>query len=616
MTRRFAAYLALVGAGLLLGTQPGFFTIDEPNHLAMVASLRHGRLTLPGLEGISASDELAFFNARRDMRPSSPPVHDLPPWYAVIALPFSELGVRGLIGLNSLSFLATAALLFAFVRRHAAHAHTPWLAALAFMFASHSLEYALGVWPHSLSVLLCTGALLLGSRSRTRDDLRLAFAAGLLGGLAAGVRYPNIVYALCVGFTLCLWAPRRLESGISFGFGLSLPLFVASAINNARLDTWNPISKGGPYLDFVAQRLSSSVAPAAPRAVQTASWQVPEWLRTTWFRLVDYSAQPPMSYIGFELQPNPESGAYVFLGVVKKAWLQSSPWVALALLFAVLAWLPVRTPPEQADRQRDLRAAAMPILLVLAMFATTGITRTDGICFNQRYFLDLVPVACAILALRIESLRLPLHAAAFGLASGLAVGAAALFALEGPVRELAQMRIPLVLAAGTLVAWMMRERTLVRPLLAALLGASLAWSAAIHLGSDVRTSLAARAEVADARTAAEGRLPDGSAVLVWSNFRSAIVAEQLERDLVIVDCARDEGRDASRLAVQLMARGRRVFILANGFPRPQREKLMTLLGTRQILRGKIVFIELSAARVRHVVSNGVGASRQPRASTP
>jgi hypothetical protein len=563
--------------------EPGFFTIDEQNHLAMVVSYRHGRLTLPGLDGLTPSQELAFFDPTRPSPPTSPPLQDLPPLYGVIALPFAVFGLGGLIALNTLAFLAVAALVFAHARRHATGAGTPWLAAGAFLFASHTMEYALGVWPHATSVLLCTGAFVLAERARARDALRLAAFAGLCAGVAAGVRYPNAVYGACILATLWLWAPRRWETAVAFMFAAAVPLATSSVLNHMRFGSWNPIAKRSSYL---------VLGGGSSDGTQTETiGRLADWGLSFWSRVVDDAARPAAVSRAMALTLEPESGAFTVYGVVKKAWLQSSPWVALALCAVALAWWPGAATAD-GPRRREMRACSVPIAGVLVAFALAGVARSDGMSFNARYLLDLVPLAAVLFAWALDGARLPVRSVVAASAIGALAGGWVLAVLGLAERASCERWVPLVLAALLVFAFVLRAWPPGRAALALLLGASLGWSAAIHLGHDVRVSLDRRREVARMRADLPGRLPAHAAVLTWGIYRSVVAAEQLQHDLVILDCARDRGRDAMTLASQLLRRGRRVFILANGFPADLRSALTRRFGEGRWDRGKVTFVEL------------------------
>lgn len=608
MSRTFVVAVVVSSVGLCAAVVPGVFTIDEPAHLAMVASLRHGSLAPTGLDGLTPTPELAFYSPHAGNERPGLPVHELPPLYALLALPFSLLGIRGLFYLNALAFVATGALVFHLTRVHGRDAYASWVALAAFAVGSHSLEYALGLWPHMLSVALCTGGFVLASHARRADRLRSALLAGLCLGLAAGVRYPNVVYAAALGLGLLSWAPRRWESAVSFALGMAGPLVASALINGARLGSYNPISKGGGYLRVApldgAQAASATDALPGASLVGGAVWDA---ARAFWFRLVDYGARPAGVFPGFALRPEADSGAYVWYGVVKKAWLQSSPWVLLALVVLLAAFRRRPSPvsgqePDSTDdagrrRQIDLRAGGLVVVSVLALFALAGSGRTDGMCFNQRYLLDLVPIASFACAIGLERAPLSPRPIALGALVGAGLALLALYALDPTPSQVAVSWSPLVLAVLLVLAFWLCPRTPATRATSFLLGACLAWSAAIHLGSDVAISRSRRHDVARLYEVAAAQLPDRGAVLVWGIHRGIVAPLQLDRDLVIADATRGRGRGVERLVAELTRRGRRVFLLANGFDRRLRLRLLARFGVRRMLRGELTLMELGDSPV-------------------
>ena len=134
------------------------------------------------------------------------------------SLPF---GWRGLVALNTLAYLATIVMVFLYTRRYATEASTPWMAAAAFALGGFVIEYAQGVWPHALSIALCTGGILAAGRVSTPGSWdssengrpSLAAAAGFLLGLATGVRYQNAVILAVVAGGIALWSAQRRSEG-------------------------------------------------------------------------------------------------------------------------------------------------------------------------------------------------------------------------------------------------------------------------------------------------------------------------------------------------------------------------------------------------------------------
>ena len=373
--------LALIVLGILIsvGVVPGIFTVDENNYLINVLALRQGRVTVANTTGLPPSRELLFFDPgpwSRGVR-TTPVASTAPPLYAPIALPFSWMGWRGLVALNTLAFLATTALVFFYARAYSTEDATPWLAAAAFALGGFGIEYAQGVWPHSLSVALCTAGVVAAGALIDDGGPILAPVAGLLLGLATGIRYQNAVVLAAVGAAVWLWSSRRWPASVLFGAAALVPLSISALFNHTRLDSWNPISKGPGYLAVPLAEDSSS------------SWFDP--LVMFWARVVDYSARPRLTSRAFEtwLTYDEGTGAHLIFGVAaKKALLQSAPWAVLALLLFVAVWFS-RYPVPQA-RRRQLRLLSLVTLALLTAFSLWGVRRDDGLSFNERYLLEIV----------------------------------------------------------------------------------------------------------------------------------------------------------------------------------------------------------------------------------
>ena len=196
--------LGAVGVTLMWTHVHGSFLIDECNYTVTVTGLQQGRLTVPGTENVVPSKELLYFDpaavARRDLK--TPVASTVPPLWALLALPFSLFGWSGLVALNVLSFLGCALVIFYYAGRHCQRRHTPYLAMGTFVLGGYCLEYAQGVWPQSLSLLLTMGGFVLASRARAGGPAWVALLSGLVMGVATGVRYPNILLAFGTGLGL------------------------------------------------------------------------------------------------------------------------------------------------------------------------------------------------------------------------------------------------------------------------------------------------------------------------------------------------------------------------------------------------------------------------------
>jgi hypothetical protein len=260
----FLLFLLALGVIVSLTVVPGVFTTDDNNYLINVLALRHGQFTVANTAGLSPSQELLFFDPGPWTRTvdSTPVGSTAPPLYAPLALPFSWFGWRGLVALNTLAYLATIAMVFLYSQRYATEASTAWMAAAAFALGGFVIEYAQGVWPHALSIALCTGGIVAAGRyidsrdsrdSRASGDARasLAAASGFLLALATGVRYQNAVMLAVVGgaiglwsregpakaghYLQRLWSPRRWKALTAFVLAAMVPRAARAAVKNQSL---------------------------------------------------------------------------------------------------------------------------------------------------------------------------------------------------------------------------------------------------------------------------------------------------------------------------------------------------------------------------------------------
>jgi hypothetical protein len=433
--------------GILLSWKvvPGVFIVDDNNYLVNVLALRQGRVTVANTEGLTPSRELLFFDPGPWARQvdSTPVASTAPPLYAPIALPFSLLRWRGLVALNTLAFLTTILLVFVYARRYAADRLTPWLATSAFGLGGYAIEYAQGLWPQTLSIALVAGGIFAAGRSIDAGRPSFAAAAGFLLALGTGVRYQNAVLLASVGAGITLWAVPRRTHVLAFVLAAALPIAASSAINYARLGSWNPITKGKGYL--------------SPQMVRDPATPVIDAAVSLWGRVVDSSAQPPLTgrYVESWLKYEPRTGAHLMLGVtVKKAFLQSAPWTMLAFVMLGLSWWSGSKMP--APRRRQLRLLSMVTLSLLVVLALAGTRRHEGFAFNQRYLLELLPIAAVGFAWALDGLV----ARPRWLMGGAILGSAlVLFILIGTsgtsesrdrlfiLRQLAVLKLPLLLAA-------------------------------------------------------------------------------------------------------------------------------------------------------------------------
>jgi hypothetical protein len=294
-----------------------------------------------------------------------------------------------------------------------------------------------------------------------------------------------------------------------------------------------------------------------------------------WMRIVDYAVQPSMAGTTNEsfLYPQPQSGAFVLVTAVKKAWLQSSPWILVSLVLLVLCWMKRDTFARilGSERQAELRLLSMVVIPTLGMFSATGPTRTDGLCFNQRYFCELVPLLAVAFAWATGGIW---HRRQWLLGGGLLGAGIAFAALQphplAPLRHYLVMYVPLAAAIASAAVWAhfvrRPERTGAARALAFAAGASLAWALTIHVGDDVQASRTLRESRLDYRRQISPYLEGATAVFAGGPIRDALGPLLLERDVVIATPVLDRGATTRDLIDAFLARGRRVFLLPNVLP--------------------------------------------------
>jgi len=551
------AALGVFGIALVATSVQGPFLIDECHYLVTVTGLSQGSLTVPGTEGYKPNPELFYFDPVALARKKYPTPADstAPALYAPLALPFSLFGWRGLVALNVLAYLLCAVLVFIYSARHATSPRTPYLAIFTFMFGTYCLEYSQGMWPHMLSMCLVMGALVFSDKVRSGDSSRWAGLAGLSGGLATGIRYQNLLYAGATGLSLLLWAPDRVSASAQCGLGILGPLLASSVLNRLRNGWWNPVSKGRYYLKSL-RRQARRARPLRP-------------VRVLWAKLFDFTHHPPVQF----MSRSRGIGAYLLQKTLKRALVQSCPWALTAMAAMAGSW---RRRAAHLAQQRELRVITLFILPLLLVFAVAGWRRTDGFCFNQRYFIDLLPMLAVAMGWAAE--RAPLtrpHLIAGALVG--ANGALALFLLDyrEPLRHVGLLYGPLLLACALLLAWFMAGRK-PRWLFGLLLGACIAWAGAVHLADDVRGSRAVRHRKAWVANQVDRALPPGEPAALMAHFPNSInlCSLHLDRDVVIADTHLDGGMRGRRMMDEFLARGRRVYMVFDQFYPPKLRKRM------------------------------------------
>ena len=104
-----------------------------------------------------------------------------------------------------------------------------------------------------------------------------------------------------------------------------------------------------------------------------------------------------------------------------------------------------------------MRALSVLVLPALVMFSMAGF-RMDGLAFNQRYLLEIVPLAAIIVAICLDGLYVPTtHVVGGFLVAAFSV-AILLMIPSSHIQHVAILRVQLLLGLTLVVAWIFRSR--------------------------------------------------------------------------------------------------------------------------------------------------------------
>ena len=340
---------------------------------------------------------------------------------------------------------------------------------------------------------------------------------------------------------------------------------------------------------------------------------VVDGLTALWVRVVDYSAHPPFTgpFARATLPKDPTTGAFLVVGGLKKALLQSAPWMAVA--FGVLILAVVAAKGLDPSRRRLLRGQAALVGAVLGTFAAAGLQRHDGWTFNQRYLLELVPLLAVALALAVDRWRLDPGQLVIGGAAGVALVVVPLsLDPEHWFRQRALMIVPLVLAAGLVLSWVIvARRDRLHGIRAGLLAACVGWSLAVHWGDDAQAARARREFRLFQLEAIAAALPrEPTALFAVSPVREATCPLLLDRDIVVVNPGADRGADAPVLLDELAAAGRRIFV-AGGIPEPLLARILAGRRYRIVAQRPIPIAEVFPQEGGDGAANSAGTTSEP-----
>lgn len=408
------AGLLLLGASVVSN---GTYSIDEVVYLAGAQAFHQGG-SLVVENGYTAfrSDHLLLWLMRDGPNGVTP---QYPVGTAILGgLLEVAFGSRALIVANASAAAATLFVVRALAIALFADTVLARRAILILVFSSFWLEFAFGIWPHAISTLLVTLAVLCTWNSlASTSGLRWATMGGAAVGVAVLFRTDSVlVLSLMVMSTILVGErPFRLLYGLVLG--LAPGLVVAALVNHFKFGSFNPLSYGVPGDGSVA--LAGHVIPIVLGAVITLVLVIVRVhgcrrYPRRWFLLGgavlvaatllipqvrDVLVRYAHGLLGLVIDSRAivddrigvaagVDGTLAFWGLPKKALGQSLPWVGL-VCFVLPGFL----------RSRERRAIGF-MLAGCVMWSLPYILRSwhGGLGSNMRYFLPVVPLMTVLAA--------------------------------------------------------------------------------------------------------------------------------------------------------------------------------------------------------------------------
>ncbi len=530
--RLFALGIALVVATAIFAI-PGYLTWDSGTYHLMVRALfTNGGFSIPnGFEELSSP----LLAVGQTIANDGTLVAQYPEYYTFLSLPlFAIFGYRGFMVLNAAAFVGICALVWRMARWFSGDRNAPLAAVTIYAFATYAFEFTQSSYPHLTSTfLICASAWLVWGAALEKQDLPLAMPAwartvnarsalaGLLMGIGIGVRLDTIFAGLAVGLPFLTFRTLGWRAILSCALGSVPPMLGLVWINAIKFDSFLPFSYGreggGGGTGSITVYFPMAALFALGVAILVWHRYRPIHLnrREIAFALATFVLALVFTHFGqrlvsgaFQLvvdmrirpeHPEPAlsrsaGGALVYHGSVKKALLESCPYLILIVIPALRGLFTGRY-----GARRLLWLVPAGFIGFYGYFAWHG-----SVGWNMRYFNPALPFL-AILAshelLRVLNgipTRRWLFWASVATLWCLLVAAFYLLHIQLELQELVILDGGLFIAALLLIcqaAELLTPRALSAVLgrtLGALFVFALAWSSALAIGGDYLLSASIR----------------------------------------------------------------------------------------------------------------------------
>jgi 4-amino-4-deoxy-L-arabinose transferase-like glycosyltransferase len=544
----------LYGLSLVLLAMPffastGFFIIDEVVYVLSVQAFHAGQglfvdngyLGHPSADATMLGLLVATENGLAPQYPAG---------LAVLGSVFFEvLGARGLLLINALAAVGTLFVTHMLALRLFQSVAVANLAVALWAIFSFMPEYAVGFWPHMVSIFSVLSAFYLFLRAIDEERPFLwAAASGLVLGAGLLFRVDGILLLSTIAFVTVLYAQKPLVVFAGGLVGLA-PIFVVMAwINSIKFGTLNPISYGqsGGGVDparYISLAVIAGLATVAVWAIRSRGGlpdivkRAPKATALVFCLLVLAAIfyVPTLQRVAEKLvrgvyvlvidarwindsRPGIWTGAdsTLFLwGMTKKALGQSLPWLGL---LAALFFVPT------AKHRRSI----VIVLLFAVLWSLPFILSSwhGGLGSNMRYFLPTVPLLsalCAWIILEIIArLENPVRPLVIGAAITLASTQAWVMFRESGAAGVQQVLSTYVLVAVVILACagLLIER------LRVLAGVAVGFGLAMSFANSVMDQSMAQARRAATHERAEAFAQMTGPILVYSAPETAVFADR------------------------------------------------------------------------------------------
>ena len=411
---------------------PGLFSIDEVTYFLMSHSLvkDHSFAIWNGFDEFNTT----YFGIFEPVYYKKEMYGKYPPLYPVISYPFYSLfGLRGLFYINIISFIITIFILYKFTDLLFNNHHLSFLVCCVYSFCTFTFEYALGLWPHMLSVCLVISSYYLFEISSKQIDKittsLFLFLSGFLISLSIGIRLQNIISVGIISLTILIFSKEKPISLAAFFIGNFPIFFIICYINYYRFGSIDPFSYGHYsgknikfFLDYpellllfaffflffyLAFRFREIILKTSKSFLKPIlgtlsilllvilladpKWTFFNFLKNIYANLVDLS-------VYFSKQSvSGQRADIVYFGHIKKALLQSCPFLILSF---ISPWIMKKESCEV--RKIFLLSAAFFIQLMF----TSSFFFHGGFAFNVRYALELLPFAVILCCYTIKDIKI------------------------------------------------------------------------------------------------------------------------------------------------------------------------------------------------------------------